>query len=467
MQRNDIVKGVFIVVPLTVAFMLYGLWLVMDTPVYMESMIVAGIVLMLASVLFLRFLPRAFDFVMGADQTAALSTVRRTSIIGGRELIRLVFLLILGRGLFMLGAFLWSLKLKGYTETVFDIQHIWADHMYAARVISLANKGYGLQVQEEGGRYLNLLFPPVYSFFVRLISPMYLSSIRAAFYLSNLNAILSGVVLYLLVLHDSDRKSAVRALWFYSILPPSFLLTCTVPASTFMLLSLLSVYLARRRRFVPSAVVGCLAALTDRAGIALMAPLLLEFFPAMTEEYRSLKEVTWRFYLNKGLVGASIALVPLGFILYLVINREVGGSLFTYAEYLEDLFDSRFALFYRVSGALTEKLVDAYRTFDRAMLFGVCLPNLIAAVGSLGLMLLVDKQMRVSYLAYFMVSYLLIFSRTGVLDGPRQLFCCFPVILSLVYLAKKGRLLTWVLSLLSIGSLAIYLGMYVAGWPVA
>ena len=53
MQRNEIVKGVFIFVPLTVLCLLYGLWLVLDTPAYMESMLVGGLVLLLFSLLFL------------------------------------------------------------------------------------------------------------------------------------------------------------------------------------------------------------------------------------------------------------------------------------------------------------------------------------------------------------------------------------------------------------------------------
>ena len=57
MQRNDVVKGVFIVVPLAVLCVLYGLWLVMDTPVYVESMIVGGAILVLYALLYIRFVP--------------------------------------------------------------------------------------------------------------------------------------------------------------------------------------------------------------------------------------------------------------------------------------------------------------------------------------------------------------------------------------------------------------------------
>lgn len=462
MQRNDVVKGVFVVVPAAVLILLYGLWIVMDTPVYVESMIVGGLTLLLFVLLYVGSVPRLFDFVLGADRTEESDAVRRTSTIGARELLRLVFLLAVGRGLFLLGAFLWSLYLNGYTETVFEIQHIWADHLFAGRIISIANKGYAV---ETAGRYYNLLYPPLYSLIVRLISPFYLSSIRAGFFIANLNAILSGVVLYLLILHDTDRRSAVRALWYYAILPPSFLLTCTIPASTFLLLSLLSVYCARRQKFVLSAVLGAMAALTERVGIVLVVPLLLEFFNAMTREYRSLKEVTWRFYLRKGLVGATLILPALGFMAYLLLNKQVGGSFFAYVEYLRELYGSEFAMFYRVCGMETEGLIDAWRTSENALLFGRYLPTLLSAVGSLAVVLLKRKDLRVSYLAFFIVCYAAILSRTQVMDAPRQLFCCFPVVVTTMRLTRS-RWVDALVSLLCIAGSVIYLGMYVAGWPV-
>jgi len=465
MRQNNIVKGIFIIVPLAVLCTLYGLWLVVDTPRYIESLIVGGLMLLLFCLLFIRFVPRTFDFVMGEGGDLALATVQRTNAVGTREILRLVLMLALGRGLIMLGAFLWSLYLNGYTETALDIQHIWADHLLAARIISLANKGYAVELQEYAGKYLNLLIPPLYPLLVRLISPAYLSSIRAAFFVSNLNAILAGVVLYLLVLHESDRRSAVRALWYYSILPPCFLLTCTIPASTFLLLTLLCVYCARRRRFILSAVVGGLAALTDRVGIALVIPLLMEYFNTMTGEYRALREVTWRFYLKKGAIGASIVLVPLGYIIYLGINRSIGGSFFAYVEYAEELFSSRFALFYRVGGVMTERLIDAYRAYDLSAMYGLYVPSLISMIGSLCLGLIMVKDMRVSFVAYFVTAYVMILSQTGVVDAPRQLFCCFPVILGMVKLTKD-RMIGLLVSLLCIVGLILYLGMYVAGWPV-
>ena len=185
----------------------------------------------------------------------------------------------------------------------------------------------------------------------------------------------------------------------------------------------------------------------------------------MTGEYRSLSEVTWRFYLKKGLVGATFVVVPLGFVTYLAINRSVGGSFFTYVEYLEELYSSRFALFYRACGVQTGKLIEAYHAFDIGKAYGLYLPSLLFAVGSLALLFTKGKELRVSYLAYFMVYYPVILSQTSVMDAPRQLFCCFPVIIAMMRLTKN-RLVDLLLSLLCIAGSVAYLGMYVAGWPV-
>ena len=148
-----------------------------------------------------------------------------------------------------------------------------------------------------------------------------------------------------------------------------------------------------------------------------------------------------------------------------MLNRVVGGSFFAYAEYLEELYDSEFALFYRVCGAQTERLIDAYRTFRFDQAFGLYLPSLLFALGSLVLMLAKGQEIRVSYLAYFMISFAVIYSQTGVMDAPRQMFCCFPVVIALMRLTKN-RFVNLLLSLLCIAGSMVYLGMYVAGWPV-
>ena len=158
-------------------------------------------------------------------------------------------------------------------------------------------------------------------------------------------------------------------------------------------------------------------------------------------------------------------MVPLGFVTCLAINRSVGGSFFTYVEYLEELYSSRFALFYRACGVQTGKLIEAYHAFDIGKAYGLYLPSLLFAVGSLALLFTKGKELRVSYLAYFMVYYPVILSQTSVMDAPRQLFCCFPVIIAMMRLTKN-RLVDLLLSLLCIAGSVAYLGMYVAGWPV-
>ena len=465
MQRNDIVKTIFTILPLTVLCTLYGLWLVVEPPEHVESVLVAGVALLLFVLLYVRAVPRLFEYALDGDREQATTAVHRTGILGGREVLRLLLVLVIARGIYMVGAFVWSLYLNGYSETILDIQHIWADHLFAPRFISIANNGYRTEVPGYPGAYINLLFPPLYSLIIRFISPFYLSSIRAGFFVANLNYLLSGIVLYALVLMDQDRRSAVRCLWFYVILPPSFLLGCIISASTFLLLSLLCMYCARRKWFVPAAGFGFLAAITERTGLLLVVPVLMEFLRSMTIEYRSLKAVSWQFYVKKSLQGSALILIPLGFLLYLLINRNATGNFFAYAEYLKAYFSSQQALFYRVAAAVCERSFQSHLLQDTQTLLGICIPNLIALFAAFEMLLLTYKQLRASYLCYGILMVAVIYSQTGILDGPRQLFCCFPLLIALTAVARN-HWINLLLSLLCIAGSIAYLGMYVAGWPV-
>ena len=77
----------------------------------------------------------------------------------------------------------------------------------------------------------------------------------------------------------------------------------------------------------------------------------------------------------------------------------------------------------------------------------------------------ISQQFFVHLLHVLMVCYVVILSQTGVMDAPRQLFCCFPLIIAMMRLTKN-RWVDLLMSLLCLAGSVAYLGMYVAGWPV-
>lgn len=465
MGRGGYLKILFTVLPLTVLCMLYGLWLVLAPPAYLESALFGALLLTLFSVLFIRFIPDCFEAVLDQKHEQRDDSVRRIHRCGPRELVRTLFLLVLVRLFTMVLAFAISSKFFGYTDTFFNVQRLWANHGEAARYISLVNQGYGVETPGTPGQFLNLIYEPFYAYIIRLVSPFYKSSIRAAFFVSNLSAIIGGALLYLLALHDADRRTARRAIRYYSFLPPAFLLCCTIPASTFFALTLACLLAMRKKHFPLASLFGALAAFTETAGLALAVPLLMEYLGDLNGELRVVQQKDWRFYTRRTLEGLSILLIPLTFGAYLLINKSVSGSAFAFLEYYSQVFGSPFALFYRVGGSAMDSLIEAYRTYDTASLYGVWIPNVLALGLSLGILLGAQKKLRPAYVGYFMAYLLLCASRLNQLALPRMLYCCFPVLAGVTKLTSN-RYVDIAVTILSLGGLAVYLGMYVYGWPV-
>ena len=72
----------------------------------------------------------------------------------------------------------------------------------------------------------------------------------------------SGYLLYELALLDTDRRTALRAVKYLCILPATCLFCAPMSDSLFLFLTLACVYLARKKWYVFSAILGFFAAFT-------------------------------------------------------------------------------------------------------------------------------------------------------------------------------------------------------------
>lgn len=458
MNRQTALKTVFTVTPLAVLCILYGLWLVLEPPAYLESALYGGLVLGLFCLLYARFVPQCAAYLeKGEEQEEVLC---RTHRVGPLEVVRLLFFILAGRVLMYVLAYLISLRFNGYTDTFFEVQKIWADHPDAPRYISIVNKGYAVDVE---GQYLNLLYGPLYPLLIRLFSPFYSSSIRAGFLFSNLNAVLSGLFLYELVLHDRDRRSARRAVRYFCLLPPTFLLSCVEATSTFMLLSIVCVYCARKKQIALASLFGGLAAVTQIGGLALVVPVLLEFLAKPAAPLQE-GEKNWKRQLIRWLEGLSILLIPAAFGAYLLINRAVSGNLFAFVDYMTAA-GRQYTLFCQAGGSLMDGLISAYARYDYQTLLAVWMPGVVCLVVSLGCMIRGHRRQPASYVGYYIAYLLLTVCTTGLTSIPRTLFACFPGILSLTSLTRN-RWADWGILLMCLLTMGAYLGMFVLGWPV-
>lgn len=434
MKPLNSLKTVITLVPLAVLCILYGLWLVLEPPVYLESVLYGTLVLGLFCALYIRFIPACAAQLEQHNRSEENTLPFRTHSAGGRELLRLLVILIVARAMLFILVYLLHLQLNGFTGTFFDVQRIWADHPDSPRYISIVNKGY---FAETDGLYLNLAFEPLYSFVIHLLNPVYTSSIRAGFFLANINAVLSGLFLYELVLHDRDRRSARRAVRYFCLLPPTFLLSCVLPDSTFMLFSILCVYCARKKHIALASLFGALATLTRMEGLALLAPVFIEFFSQAAPPARE-GDPVWKTACRRWCPGLWILLIPAAFMVYMGINYYVAGDPFAFTRCLYEAYGQKYALFCQAGGSLWDNLITAYLHYDYPVLLAQWIPGAAALVLSLICMLQGQRRLPASYVGYYIAYVLMSVSATSLPSLPRQLFLCFPGVLAFVTLTGAG-----------------------------
>ncbi len=99
---------------------------------------------------------------------------------------------------------------------------------------------------------------------------------------------------------DLDDAKTRRALWILGLYPTSFYFSAAYTEALFALLTVLSLYWMRTRRWARAGLAGGLAALTRNTGVLLVIPYLIEFLAAPRRSRRATLGILWG-----GLIGAG------------------------------------------------------------------------------------------------------------------------------------------------------------------
>lgn len=152
--------------------------------------------------------------------------------------------------------------------------------------IELANSGYTYSFDKTIQSNAN--FFPLYPLVMRTIGggirkifsfpiDLYKSYVLAGILISVLSLLVAVVFLFKLISLDFEEEIAFRAIVFLLIFPAAFFLVSVYSESLFLAVSVLSFYLARKRKWFLSAFFGAFATLTRPVGILLIFPHLIEF----------------------------------------------------------------------------------------------------------------------------------------------------------------------------------------------
>lgn len=318
-----------------------------------------------------------------------------------------------------------------------------------------------LSIAIFGYKMLEQAFFPVYPKLIAFLAQPFSSDFFSTFLsatligllISNASFILALIFLFELISIDFSKKIALLTLLVLLVFPTSFYFGAVYNESLFLLLSVLSFYFARKKRWFLSSIFGLIASATRVFGILLLPTLLLE---AYTQKEKFSK-IFWLF------------LIPLG----------LGG----YMIYQHLFFGDALA-FYNLQTVVGEQhqrgiilLPQVYFRYIK-MILTVNLQNPIFqtillefTIGILFFILPIIgyfKKVRLSYLFYSLVGFLLPTIQGSFSSSPRYVLVLFPAFLIIALLINNfSGIFKFTYLLLSLLFLAIETALFLRGYWVA
>jgi len=136
-----------------------------------------------------------------------------------------------------------------------------------------------VQIARDGYGYLQEAFFPFFPKLIGFFQPLFKSYLLSGIFVANLSFIFVLVVFWRLLEEEKIKKSVIKdSLVFLTFFPTAFYFLSVYSESTFLLLVLLSLYFARRGKFLWAGLVAGLASYTRFVGIFLLPALLVEYY---------------------------------------------------------------------------------------------------------------------------------------------------------------------------------------------
>jgi hypothetical protein len=192
-----------------------------------------------------------------------------------------------------------------------------------------------------------------------------------------------------------------------------------------------------------------LAAATRITGIILLPVLVIEYLNQKGFKLNQVRRnILW------------ISIIPLGLVIYLVINYITFGDPLKFLEFQSKHWSKHFDLLYRgflvaLDGILTSKPRDSIMTGWGELVF---------AIMTLAVIVYSFFRIRLSYCLYALATWLVVTSTSFWLSIPRYTLPMFPVFIALSLLVRR-REINYLLIFLSLTLYTLFLAQFIRfGW---
>lgn len=282
-----------------------------------------------------------------------------------------------------------------------------------------------LSIALNGYRDLELAFFPVYPLLMILIASVIgfnqFNLVISGLIISNLSFLVALLLLYKLILLDYSRQIALLTITLILIFPTSFYFGSLYNESLFLLLSISSFYYLRKNKFIKSALLGALSSGTRVFGLILLPSYLIEVW----QQKLPINKFFWIFLIPIGLLTYMLyqwisAGDPLAFYnLQKIVGEQhqEGVTLLpqVYWRYIKMLFD-----------------IDPSNPIFTTILLEFLVGILFFILPIYGFF----KKVRLSYLCFAMISFLLPTIQGSFSSVPRYVLILFPSFLCLALIIQ-------------------------------
>ena len=326
------------------------------------------------------------------------------------------------------------------------------------------DSGYYWQVATTGYRPDGdeRAFYPLYPMVIRAVSLVLpVSTLWSGLFVSVVSFFGAGILTYKWIRIDYGHAQATWTTVLMYVYPMAFYLVAFYAESLFLLLAILSLYLARRGWFALSGAAIALAGATRPQAFLLGIPYVLEFWQQHDFSWKQ-----WRQFLVGGLIA------PIGMLGYLFFLAKLSNT--------GNVFDLYTSLQYRVWGNFSTLPWVTLGDALGAVIFGAniqpdwfsrafTLDDLFFALLGLFLSLWAFRRMRASSAAYLLIGVIFFYSKHGPYgyafhSMPRHLGSLPPLYLAMaLFLDQLPARLRWMIVVMHVLFLGLFAAWFASG----
>lgn len=345
-------------------------------------------------------------------------------------------------------------KANGFTfDTFLSTWNRWD----APRYISLAKDGYGGMI--EDGEPLNCVFFPLYPWLVRAFSVVIKNTQVAGMIVSTLAFSAAMPFMYAFICRDYNEKIALLAVILISSAPFTFFCGGVMTESLFLLTAVLTWYFLKERKWIAAATAGFFCALTRSAGVLIAIPYLFELIENNAEHFKNQKYKAF----FKGCIkqGKWIVLIPLGVVIYLVINYHYAGNCFKFMEYQQKFWLHTSCYFGKgIQIMWNDSLSSGRDIVSKLELFW---PQTFSYTIAAIIMLTSSHRHKSVYSLYFAAYFIFNTAITWSMSGARYASMALPLYIMLAERLENKKYAASIVVIISAMFQGIYLMMYLSG----